>query len=56
LEEFHGELLLFPRLVAVEEEDGEEVYYWTTRALRLCDVFWKQFYEHTIGGADGDSD
>lgn len=52
LEEFGAELLLIAGLVSPDGtlEDGKETYYWTVKAFRLCDVFWRQFCDWTLYG------
>lgn len=54
LEEFGAELLLIAGLVSPDGtlEDGKETYYWTVRAFRLCDAFWRQFCDWTLYGEE----
>lgn len=54
LKEMSGEFLVLAGLAWCKEPDeGNEVYYWTSRALFIANAFWEQLIEHTLGKSDG---
>lgn len=56
--EFDIERLLLAGLVEGDPRNRSthyDVYYWTKDTLKLCNIFWKQFYRNTVGddGTEG---